>query len=166
MDDSQARKNRVMKSIEKYLTKQEPRPQRKNEKPEAAIEAEIYRELIKMGWSIDYYESSTFGLTNQYMDQKVRPGHSDLGGNTNHGVGAYVEVKDTGKRNRATDNQIDFLTEKINTGCFAVVADSVSSVLEQYYGWLLAENKKEYLIRLLPKKKIESDSNPFEGLSD
>jgi hypothetical protein len=160
-------KDRVRKAMENYYKRNEPREQRRNNKPEAVIETSIYEKLIELGWSVDYYESSTFGLTNQYsQDYKVRPGHSDLGGNLPNGIACWIECKDKGKRSNLSDNQRQFLIEKISTNCFAIVADSIESVLDQYNQWLNCENKKAYLLKSIPIKKERADSlvNPFDGL--
>lgn len=164
-----AHKKKIEAAVGKFLKKNDPStPRRKNQKPEAKIEADIYKRLNEMNWDVDFYESSTFGIDENLQDYKVVPGHSDLGGNTDEGIAAYIEVKNTGCRNNLSENQRIFLERKIETNCFAICADSFDLVIQFYTRWKMLPSleKKSYLLSVLPvKKKGHSDmENPFEGL--
>lgn len=156
-------KDRIKKAMEGYDKRQNPVPTgRKNKKPEAVIEAEIYKHLNSIGWSIDFYESSTFGINPEYQDYKVRPGHSDLAGCMPNGTAAYIEVKNKGKRSTLSSTQREFLVEKINSNAFAVCADSLDYVLKSFEAWLSAPSRKAFLLKELPRDKdSSSDASLF-----
>lgn len=154
-------KKRIQASIEKFHKRELNQPTgRRNQKPEAKIENEIYKHLNEIGWSIDFYESSSFGISPEYQDYKVKPGHSDLAGNLPNGIACYVEVKAKGKRSTLSDNQRQFLIEKINTNCFAIVADSLEYVLNTFQTWQATPIKKAFLLKELPIKKIRPSEEP------
>lgn len=158
-------KKRIQASIEKFHKRelnQSTVVKRKNNKPEAKIENEIYKHLNSIGWSIDFYESSTFGINPEYQDYKVRPGHSDLAGNLPNGIACYIEVKNTGRRSTLSDNQRQFLIDKINTNCFAVVADSLSYVLNTFETWQNSQFKKAYLLKELPPERTKGKQEDFD----
>lgn len=161
-------KKRIQSAIEGYHKRNMPKPTgRQNDKPESYVEHRIFDHLNGIGWSIDFYESKAVYSeeSGSYQTSKVRPGHSDLAGNTSKGEAVYIEVKAPGKRSTLSDNQREFLIDKIETNCFAICADSIDLVMKNYTDWMLSPNKKTYLLNALPlPKKKSDDDDPFKNL--
>jgi hypothetical protein len=148
-------KERVRKSVEKYLDKQGPsnKPSRKNGKPEKEVEAEVLEWCRGFGWDLNVIESKSVWSekAGRYIAQSVSPGFSDLAGNTDVGLSVYIELKAPGKLSTIRPDQREFLLRKINSGCFAVCVDSTSRLETIWAGFCKAYNKKEYLVSVLPK---------------
>lgn len=167
MDDSQARKNRVMKSIEKYLTKQEPKQMRHNDKPEARIVKDIYTRCNEMGWSVDWFEAKAVydPRLGEYRAGQMIVGFPDLSGCDLNGIALYIEVKNIGSRySRASQDK--FLRDKIEITkgqAFCCVVTSFEMLMDLYRAWKLAEDKKLFLVQNLPK--VKKDLYP-DDLSD
>jgi len=142
----------MLKHHEKQLPKKK-RERKRNDNPEAKISLAIKNHLIGLGWSVDIVESkAVFSAQAQsYTFGKTRPGFSDIVGNTPSGMAAYIEVKSKGRRSSLRPAQFDFLSEKIKTNAFAIVADSVEYVLLTYDVWLSSTDKLALLLNELPK---------------
>lgn len=156
-------KDRVRKALETHHKKLLKKPRQKsNDKPEAIFMLELKKHLESLGWSIDVVESK--GVYNQaagrYGSGKTRAGFSDLAGNDPDGRAVWIETKAPGKRSTIRPAQHQFLTEKINTGCFAIVCDSIQYLHHAYKGW--KSEGKSFLIKELPplaKRYVSDDLN-------
>lgn len=161
-------KDGVRKAMEAYLEKQNApaKPRRSNEKPEAEFMLLLKKHLDSLGWSVDIVESK--GVYNEeagrYMHGKTRPGYPDISGNLPNGIACYVEVKAPGRRSTVRPDQHQFLIEKIDTNCFAIVCDSIE-YLERVYGeWIKSDAKKALLLKELPqlaKHWTDQDNEPL-----
>jgi hypothetical protein len=142
----------MIKHHEKLLPNK-PRARKRNDNPEARISLEIKNHLVALGWSVDIVESkAVFSASAQsYTHGKTRPGFSDICGNSPSGQAVYIEVKSKGRRSSIRPAQFDFLTEKIKTNAFAIVADSVEYVDRIYKAWLASPDKVSLLSNELPK---------------
>lgn len=146
-------KDRVMRALLKNSEKNIPKPIRKHTNVEGPIVLEIYNHLINLGWSLSIVESKAVfnDQAGRYISGKTHPGFSDICGCTDAGVAVFIEVKSTGKRSTIRPEQYDFLYEKINKNCFAIVADSVEYVTKTYEIFNVSIFKKDYLFSELPE---------------
>lgn len=160
MDENEAKK-RTLGAIERFLKRQEPREMRHNEAPER----EVVKQILNFGkvkkWDLDVVEAKAVWNTEaqRFVSGQVKAGYSDISGNTELGHALYIEAKAPGKRSTLRDDQLEFLLRKIASNCFAVVVDSVSGLETYYNGWLLAEDKKSYLRRALPRTTMREQKN-------
>lgn len=149
---SDEHKKRVEAALNKYFTKQLPKPIKHNKKPEAEFVLILLNHLKDIGFSIDVVEAK--GVYSEdaqrYIHGKTRPGFSDFVGNDPSGHSVYIEVKAPGKRSTLRPEQREFLIEKISTNAFAIVCDSVEYFTSTYANWRQANNKKAYLLKELP----------------
>jgi hypothetical protein len=83
-------------------------------------------------------------------------------------MAVFIELKAKGRRSALRENQREFLIEKINTGCFAVVVDSLELLENQWERFCLLKKRRQYqmakdfLFTALPKKKDSlDDSEPL-----
>jgi hypothetical protein len=165
MTDTDDFKKRIQASVEKYSKREDPtRPTRKNEAPERELQKEVIRWMNSVNFSVDNIESKAhYSLTaGQYMSQHQKPGIPDIVGNDHQGHAVYIELKSPGRRGTLRPNQREFLIRKINTNCFAICADSKEYILENFNAWLLlGDERKNFLLSLLPKEKPIDDSPLF-----
>lgn len=165
-------KKRVQSAVETYINREtpiEPKPTRHNNAPEKEVQDEVLKWLRDNGFSINVVESKAIynRKSERYISQSVAPGFVDLVGNDKIGLGVFIELKAKGRRSTLRDNQRAFLQEKINTGCFAVVVDSVELLEKQYEHFVLLryrqqiQQAKEFLLLALPVQKIKEDNEPL-----
>jgi hypothetical protein len=132
------------RSLEAYFKKQakvkEQKP-RRNQKPEKQVERACMEWMRNKGWSMQVIEcKNTYNpFRKKWVSSATRSGTADSVGNTDQGLSAYVEFKAPGKLktfNRPKNiRQREFIHEKINTFCFAVVVDSaerLAMIYEEY----------------------------------
>lgn len=126
-------------------------------KPEKDVEKFCLEWARNQGWNVNIYEAkSTWNESlGRYINQSIIPGHPDMAGNTDFGLAAYVELKAPGKRSTIRLAQWEFLVAKIETGCFAVCVDSAQALEIYWNGFKAANNKKQFLLNVLPKKPKE-----------
>ena len=109
----------------------------------------------KNGWHLFVVNSSAVfnPILGIYLSSQAPIGCSDMLGTTPQGNSAYIEAKAPGKLNTLKEHQRDFLVRGISIGAFAVVVDSLDSLVNYHLTWLNHNNQKAYLITLLPKIK-------------
>lgn len=168
MSEESDRKDRVKNAIGKYLTKNEPRVQRRNEHPEKEVVKAILEYGKTKGWDIEVIDAKAVfnEKEGRYLTGQVAPGYPDVSGNNGLGHALYIEAKAPGKRSTVRDDQVTFLLRKIGTNSFAVVVDSTELLEELYNGWLLAENKKAFLLRAMPRVTLREQKNEELNFED
>lgn len=174
--DDQERKARGRKAVETYLKNQEPKNTRKsvhNDKPEKEVEKACLVWMREQGWSVQIYESkATYSeAAGRFISQNMKAGTADCMGNMASGIGVAVEFKAPTKLSTfsapANHRQQEFMKEKIYSGCFAVVTDSVHRLYTIYLNWVdlrgmgLIEESKHYLLEMLPKRQKKDDLTPL-----
>lgn len=150
--------NRIHSRELKEISKLQGKGKR-NKKPEKEVEKACMKWLKDQGFSVQVYESKATQVNGRWVNQAMKAGNSDCMGSTPSGLFAAIEFKAPGKLktyNRPKNQrQRDFINEKINSGAFACVTDSVERLSTIYSQWeiLLDTNKdeaKNYLISMLP----------------
>jgi hypothetical protein len=174
--DEQERKARGKAAIERYYKRQEPKAQRKsvhNDKPEKEVEKACLAWMREMNWTVAIYESkATYSeAAGRYISQNMKAGTADCMGNMASGIGVIVEFKAPKKLSTfarpANHRQQEFMKEKIRSGCFACVTDSVTRLYTIYMKWVdlrglgLIDESKEYLLEMLPKRQKQEDNTPL-----
>jgi hypothetical protein len=160
-------KKRVEAAMLRHHDKLIPKAKRErktNDNPEARVSLAIKNHLTALGWSVDIVESKAVfsAATQSYAFGKTRPGFSDICGNTDSGHSVYIEVKSKGKRSTLRPAQLDFLSEKIRTNAFAIVADSIEYVDLTYKTWLSSDDRVSLLTNELPKLQPRFSSSQDE----
>ncbi len=153
-------KSRIRKAVEKF-SKPSTTRHTKNEKPELRVLGAIVAQLKDVyRASVDRVESKGYysAAAGRYMQGITRNGFADLVGNFDNGQAFFIEVKAPGKRSTLRAEQRDFLIEKINTGCFAIVCDSVQYLDAVIWAYLKSPNPKDFLLRELPIPRAEENS--------
>lgn len=153
-------KERVKKAIEGYYEKQDKLgelPTRKNEKPEQEVVNKILVWLKQNDFDAMTIEAkATYSVQRGgYSGRAASPGTPDIIGNFKDGLAIWIEAKAPSRRSTVRDLQIQFLTRKIQSCCFAVVVDSVD-LLEQTWRQFItlpSERRIEFLLDQLPKKR-------------
>ncbi|OQB05747.1 MAG: VRR-NUC domain protein [bacterium ADurb.Bin212] len=145
-------KKRVQAAVEKHATKNLPKVKRKNNNPEEQLVELIMEYLRSVGCSAHVFESkSTFSpITQRYIAQSIVPGHCDVAGCLPNGLALYIEVKTKGKLKTLRPKQHEFLVDKISHNAFAVCVDSVDMLKEYLEAFKISENRKKYLLSILP----------------
>lgn len=127
--------------------------------PEAKVGDDVDAYLKSLGFYMRVIKSDGRKLPNgRWIPSKQGRGISDRIGITDTGRFIAVEIKAQGKRNTATDEQIDFLTRIIKNNGIGLVADSVDCVKAA-----LPMSKQE-LLDYLPKPKTELSRPSLEPL--
>lgn len=155
-------KKRVQQAIENHHKKLLPKQKRKHTHPERDItQPDILAWCRSRNWSIDVVESrAVFNeKSGGYHQQQAKSGFSDLVGNMIDGRAVFIELKAPGKRTNASAAQVQFLTQKINTNCFACVTDGSKHLAQLFARWLNAPDKKSVLLDDLPQKFNSSDGS-------
>lgn len=167
MTDPKSRvKAAMLKHHQKIL---EPRtnikPARQNKKPEKDTEKDVLIWARTKNIFLHVVDSSSFNpLTGCKSVQKAETGFPDLVGNHVTGLCLYIELKAKQRRSTVSEAQREFLSQKIQQNCFAVVVDSAER-LDQY--WLgfwqqkSLQEKQNYLLDCLPKKRAKTDEPLF-----
>ncbi len=160
-------KDRIKSAVEKYLTKNDPalqKPKRTNNSPERDLQKEAIKWLNSSGFSVNSIESKAqfSEATGRYTAQTNIDGLPDIIGNDTAGRAIYIEMKAPGRKNTLRDNQRKFLIQKINTNCFAIVADSIEYIKKTYAAYcdmpfIPMGNRMEFLLSELPKEKASKD---------
>ncbi len=150
--------SKIEKALLKYSAKQLKKPRtnkRRNKKPEEESVKEILKWCEQQRWSVHRVESKAVysRSAGRYLRGQAVAGFPDIVGNTNRGQAVYIEVKAKGKRSTLKRHQSEFLLDKINTGCFALCADSAQHLgsLWIVYSALNEQLGRKYLIDYLPK---------------
>lgn len=125
-----------------------------NKKPEKSIENEILTWCsINRFWVHKIESKAIFSQRiNRYLRSNAPVGHSDISGITPCSYPAYIEVKDKGKRNQISEDQMIFLLNAIMRNAFAVCVESTEQLQEFYKNWFFDKNRQIFLINALPKK--------------
>lgn len=145
----------IRRAVEGYAKKQlgssRPRAKR-NASPEKDLVKLILKACETRGWSCHVVESKAVynASAGRYISGQTVQGFTDIVGCDNQGISMWIEVKAPGKRSTLKEHQRQFLIEKISKNAFAVCIDSVELLYGTYAGWLDAQNKKSYLLKLLP----------------
>lgn len=91
----------------------------------------------------------------RYVKGNAPDGFPDTSGMTDRGHTAYVELKAKGERTDLKLKQCMFLLVAIDRGAFAVVVDC-PEILEEFYNkWITVEDRKKYLLEILPKRHLK-----------
>lgn len=145
----------VKDAMEKYSARLLRAPRtKKNKKPERdLVQIPCVEWMRQRGWSVNIYESKAiFSPTaGRYIGQSMLPGTCDCMGVDQAGHGVFLEFKAPGRLKTIKHHQRKFLLEKIDSGAFGAVVDSVVRLGEIYETWikLRLEDKfdeaKEYL---------------------
>lgn len=119
------------------------------------------------GFSMSIVESRAVynAEAGRFVDGQAEAGFPDSVGCCPDGTGAFVEFKAPGKRSTVRPGQYEFLKAKLELGCFAVVADSVESLANQWreYSHLRAMNRQlaiNFLRRQLPEPRVLRQQAP------
>lgn len=167
---SDAHKKRASDALNKFYAKQmhmqekerTGTPRKKNERPEWELTKKPCMKWFKAeGFSMSIVESkAVYSATEgKYLHGQTDAGFSDAAGCTPDGIGAFVEFKAPGRRSNLSEGQRQFLLEKINKGCFAVVVDSVScleSIWSQFQSTYRIMGRAQaiaLLLRHLPRER-------------
>ncbi len=167
-------KESTKKAIENYYKKLdaeiEPTPKRKNKNPEKLVERDVLLWCKKNDISVDVIEAKAkFNTTTgAYTGRAASHGLSDLIGNNIQGMAVFIELKALGRRvgSALHERQRKFLTNKIQTNCFAVVTDAVDHLEKVYRHWLslpTSEERIKYLLSELPQhnpRQLNLDQSP------
>ena len=155
-------KSGVQNAMKKYHSKQlnqglTRESRGKYKKPEKDTEKQVMAWAKEAGLNLHVIEASTYNSrTGTFGDAKVQAGFSDLVGNTSHGLACYIELKAKDRRSNLSDSQREFLIEKVEQGCFAVVVDSrdrVERYWKQFCSLKNLDERKSFLMECLPKKR-------------
>lgn len=146
------------------------RPKRHNEKPEKDVEKACMKWMREQGFSVQVIESkATYSpKAGTWLQQGAKQGTADCIGNTGDGTAVCIEFKAPKKLSTLKYNQRQFLVDKINTGVFAIVTDSVERLQIIYARWLELRiqsvwGAKSYLLSMLPEeKKSKEPTELFE----
>lgn len=151
----------LLRSIEKKTPKNTP--PRKNKKPEKEVEQEVLEWAERQNIYLHVIEAKAVfsASAGRYLSGQCESGMPDLIGNNNSGQSLYIELKAKGRRSNLSLDQYQFLKNKIDQNCFAVVVDSAHCLNEFYYTWLNSKNKSGFLSSVLPVpsqiKKMEQN---------
>jgi hypothetical protein len=161
-------KTRIARAISRYETAQDKKLRgttRRNGKPEKEVEYTCVAWMKSQGWSVNVFEakatySPTAGIWKQ---QAMSGGVADCMGNTQDGIAVAIEFKAPGYlstfNSPARVKQRAFVIDKINSGAFACVTDSVERLKDIYTRWRELRDagallvSREFLIGALPKKR-------------
>lgn len=173
MDDHKAGTRKAMAN---YYKRQEPKNERKgkhNDKPEKEVERACLSWMREQGWDVQIFESkATYDPRRErYVSQNMKVGTADCLGHMPSGIGVVVEFKAPSKISTfsapANHRQQEFMKQKIETGCFACVTDSVARLYTIHLKWVglrdsgLIAEAKEYLLEMLPKRMKKDDLTPL-----
>ena len=162
-------KSRIKKAIEIYSNRErekwEPKTKIKSYgKPEKKVEKECLVYMRSLGWSVNIFEAKATWNPDAgaWTQQGMKAGTCDCLGNTPNGVSIAVEFKAPGSlasfNSESRYLQKQFIIDKINTYCFAVVVDSAEMLKTYFREWsrLVSFDRdmaKEYLMNSLPQMR-------------
>lgn len=135
----------------------------KNIAREKITEKEILVVCQELGFDVSVIDSKAVYSKNleRYAKSKAAPvGFPDIVGNDRYGIAVYIELKAKGKLHTLRKEQYQFLSKKIDQGCFALVADTPDLVFYAYKRWRLGERKflREYLEACRPDQDDHPES--------
>lgn len=164
MDEKEARKQRIIKAMEKFNKKHDPtRTRRTNQKPEKDVQDKCLEWMRSSGWEVEIIEAkATFDpKLGIWRNQAVKAGYVDCTGNDSTGHAVAVEFKAPGKLKTLRDKQREFLVRKIESGCFGVVVDSAALLEKLYHQWLPMDRamRIKFLLGELPPEKVVWDES-------
>ena len=129
---------------------------KRNAKPERAVVAALMAWLKVNGFSCHVVDSKAVysARAGRFLRGQTWAGVSDIFGCSPRGIGVFVEAKSPGRRGSLRLAQREFLKQKVNAGCFAVVADSVESLERQWREFTACAqaDRKALLFGFLPKQ--------------
>ena len=147
------------------------KPARRNEQPEKLVEKECVQWLEKNNFDGQVYESKAVLKGGEWRKSGMSYGHSDWMGASPYGELCAIEFKALGKRSTfwksGNERQQDFILNKIESNCFAVVVDNSVDLDRWFHTWRARKQhdpigSKQYLLDLLPKKpKRVTDNSPL-----
>lgn len=148
-------KNALFKHHEKQLRKITKKPNRKNAKPEKAVQNAVVDYCAGRNIHLFIVDSSAVYShgAGRYLRGKADPGFPDATGFNNDGRALYVEFKAPGRRSTIRIGQYEFLRRAILNDCFAVVCDSLESFVEDYTRFQHLSDRtsqREFLLQRLP----------------
>lgn len=152
MDDG----NSVLRALLGYSKSQiKKKRATKNQKPEAAVVAQIQQWCYAQGWQVQRIESkNTFNpKAGRWISSPTTPGTPDIIGTLPSGVFVAIEVKAPGKLKTLRDNQREFILQKISSNAFCIVTDSVARLEKIYNHWRTLSSlteKREFLLTQMP----------------
>jgi len=149
------------RDAKKYAPKKQ---KARSKKPELLVEKDVVKWAKKNG--VEIYKTDAAGEYSPKADMYLKDadliaGHSDYSGDCKQALGCavYIECKAKDRRCNTSFSQYNFLKNKINRGCFAVVVDSAEKLDFYFYHWLSLRDSfkpvkaQEYLMGILPKSK-------------
>lgn len=162
-------RDKIKRATEQFVKRETSAqgPKRNNKKPEKEVEKQVLVWLKQNNFCCDVVEAkATFSVaSNRYTGRAASPGMSDIIGNTSNGLAVFIELKAPGRRvgSALREDQRAFLTRKIQSGCFAVVADSAEYIdrVWKHYLTLSQEEKISYLLNEIPKHNPRQDEFPW-----
>lgn len=144
-------------------------PTRKNEKPEKELtEKPCLAWLRQHGFSVNIFEAkATYNpKADLWLQQSMRSGVVDCIGVDPEGLAVFIEFKAPKRLSTLRDNQRKFLIEKINSGAFASVVDSVDRLKRVYSQWqwyrsIDINDAKDFLLSEMPSPIISKNDPLF-----
>lgn len=127
---------------------------------ELDAEWDVRRWAIQKRWSLEKFDSQSIKCGKKVRANPGLPtGTSDLVGNTDQGLAAYVEIKKLGHRDVCRMGQRIFLERKIRSNAFGLVTDSAIHLEEIYLKWLSLRSDSlqkamEFLFSQLPRRVL------------
>jgi len=129
----------------------------KNIGPEKEVESQVIAWAFSKRWSLDVFDSKMIFVGGHGKSNSGIPlGCSDLVGNTDDGIAAYIELKEPNKDGVCRLSQRQFLEKKIDSNAFACVVSSVAMLEEIFRKWksLSGKEARDFLRSQLPNKVI------------
>ena len=160
--------DRVREAMENHHAKLANKKQRltKNKKPEKEVERYCMAWMSDQGWDVQVLEAkATYNpRAGRYLrNQSVAVGTVDCVGTLTNGIFVAIEFKSPGRLSTFAHDrnfaQRDYLLNKIHSGAFACVTDSVArleKVFAAYQEALLVspDKAKNILLSYLPKRDV------------
>lgn len=155
MEDFRAR---ISKSIDAYSRKQIVKSKPKRNSPEKTVEIECMKWFKANDFDMTVVDSGFQTLNQRKVGES---GFTDSCGN--HGLlSAWVEFKAPGKLSTLSEMQFNFITRKIDAGCFAVAVDSVRELARLWHDFSIEEDwgkRRDLLLESLPNRSKFFDRN-------
>lgn len=162
-------KKNIEQAIKRYMDKNHKlettsKPKSKNQKPEKLVELQVLEWCRKQGWHVSVVESKAVfsASAGRYLSGQVKAGFPDVVGLTQQGLFVAIELKAPGRRSTLRDQQRAYLNQVICRHGFGLVVDCAEYLEKCYQGFLHSDDKKNYLLSLLPKSKDTGSDVLFE----
>jgi len=168
---SNPRRDTILAALDSYSKKQVKKDKAtankgKRNAPEKAVEKEVLKKANKLGLDLTVVDSArTFtdqGHTTTMTSEPV----TDLMGDCQGGIAAYVELKSPQNRTNISYNQYRFLERKIKRGCFGACVHSAERLESIYLVWkdMDFSGRIKFLLGELPtNKKLRQRLKDDEG---